>query len=493
MLRLLTSHTCLETSSTKQRCHLICFSFLQLAWVTAHGKICEDRCLAVGVCWQKRPRCFTMAFAHAKHNNPSWCGKVGRPLTGRGVISLVLKNDNTSRFLHKHHPTPLPPALPTHTCPHRTELPLLNMDITGHFESASCVIEVDGSDTLAQVKGKLVAELGVPRARGVGVRMRGGGDIGSDDLRICDTVMDEGCAVELYCTGANITVGVIPRLHQIYSLTLSPCDRYLAVMRGQEGMVIFDTATHECLCSFPCEVVSFPAFSPCSEWISCNNFDTQCAEVHDVKTGALKHSFGDAGADRWTHAVFERWSTEWSPCGAQLLSCCSKGLQVWDIATGVVVHEWSHIKKGYHLVPLMSDKVATANMEVTIWDYTTGVEVLVLTCPSHVHYVALSPNQRFIAECGTKYVRVWNIETGECVFNYDAQSNWTDVAVSNDIVAAHSPATLCMWSISTGEQLLRREFEQSKDSYGLAISSCGGVMMYGGSDGVEIVDISHLS
>ena len=81
------------------------------------------------------------------------------------------------------------------------------MDITGHFESASCVIEVDGSETLAQVKGKLVAELGVPHARQVGVRMRGGGDIGNDDLRICDTEMDEGCAVELYCTGANITPG----------------------------------------------------------------------------------------------------------------------------------------------------------------------------------------------------------------------------------------------------------------------------------------------
>ena len=111
-------------------------------------------------------------------------------------------------FLRKHHPTPLPPALPTHLSSQDKVTPL-NMDITGHFESARCVIEVDRSATLAQVKGKLVAELGVPRARHVGVRMRGGGDIGNDDLRICDTEMDEGCAVELYYTGANITPGVI--------------------------------------------------------------------------------------------------------------------------------------------------------------------------------------------------------------------------------------------------------------------------------------------
>ena len=111
------------------------------------------------------------------------------------------------------------------------------MDITGHFESASCVIEVDRSATLAQVKGKLVAELGVPRARRVGVRMRGGGDIGNDDLRICDTEMDEGCAVELYCTGAIISPGVIPRSEDTYHLTLSPCDRYLAVMRAYARML----------------------------------------------------------------------------------------------------------------------------------------------------------------------------------------------------------------------------------------------------------------
>ena len=402
---------------------------------------------------------------------------------------LVFANDNTSRFLHKHHPTPLPPALPTHLSPQNRVTPL-NMDITGHFESASCVIEVDGSDTLAQVKGKLVAELGVPRARGVGVRMRGGGDIGNDDLRICDTVMDEGCAVELYYAGANITPGVIPHAVETYSLTLSPCDRYLAVM-CEHDVSVFDTETHECLCHFTCSSSCEAAFSPCSEWISSVNNDTQCAEVHDVKTGALKHSFGDEGDVRKT--------TAWSPCGTKLLSCCkSKGLQVWDIATGVLVHEWSHIVKCLYVMVVTGDRVAMFGVnskDITIWDYTTGVEVLVLTCPSHVHYVALSPNQRFIAACGTCCVSVWNMETGECVFEDDSENDWTDVAVSNDLVATFFPRSAtatCMWSIATGEELLCRGVADC-NSLGLAISSCGGVMMYGGSDGVEIVDISHLS
>ena len=422
----------------------------------------------------------------AKETAPLHCGKVGGPLTGRGVISLVFANDNTSRFLHKHHPTPLPPALPTHTCPHRTELPPLNMDITGHFESASCVIEVDGSDTLAHVKGKLVAELGVPRARGVGVRMRGGGDIGNDDLRICDTEMDEGCAVELYYAGANITPGVIQASADTYALTLSPCDRYLAVMSYDRSVLILDTETHECLCQFTCDDSSFPAFSLCSEWISSVNRDTKCAEVHDVKTGALKHSFGDEGG--------ERWGTAWSPCGTKLLSYCkSKGLQVWDIATGVVVHEWSHIVERRNVMVVKGDRVAMfGRSTVAVWYYTTGVEVLVLTCPSNVSYVALSPNQRFIAACGTKCVRVWNIETGECVFEDNSANDWTDVAVSNELVAAHSSTTSSLWSISTGGNLLLREHDD-RDAYGLAISSCGGVMMYAGDDGVEIVDISHLS
>ena len=362
------------------------------------------------------------------------------------------------------------------------------MDITGHFESASCVIEVDGSATLAQVKGKLVAELGVPRARHVGVRMRGGGDIGNDDLRICDTEMDEGCAVELYCTGANITPGVMPRSKKTYSLTLSPCDRYLAVINYKDDMSIFNTETHARLCHFPCDYSVNPAFSPCSEWISFIDENEACAEVHDVKTGALKHSFGDEGDCRWAPA--------WSPCGTKLLSCCkNKGLQVWDIATGVLVYEWSHIVSCVAVMVVAGDRVAmygNNSKDVTIWDYTTGVEVLVLTCPSDVHYVALSPNQRFIAACSYKHVCVWKIETGECVFEDDSERNWFNVAVSNDVVAVYSCTASCVWSISTGKQLLCRDFADY-GSFGVAISSCGGVLMYPGDEGVEIVDISHLS
>ena len=379
--------------------------------------------------------------------------------------------------------------IPTHLSPQNRVTPL-NMDITGHFESASCVIEVDGSDTLAQVKGKLVAELGVPSARH-GVRMRGGGDIGNDNLRICDTEMDEGCAVELYCTGANITPGLLTQSNDTYSLTLSPCDRYLAEMRGPNSVLLFDTETHECLCRFPAEAVSSPSFSPCSEWISSVNEGKQCAEVHDVKTGALKHSFGGDGDGRTT--------TAWSPCGTKLLSCCRNGLQVWDIATGVVVQEWSHIVQGDNVMVVVGDKVAMfVNLDrsacVTVWDYTTGVEVFVLTCPSAVEYVALTPNERFIAACCTNSVHVWNIETGECVFEDLSENYWTDVAVSDDIVAAYTSEVLVLWSISTGEQLLNREIEHNVNRpCGLAISNCGGVVMYASSEGVEIVDISHLS
>ena len=377
--------------------------------------------------------------------------------------------------------------IPTHLSPQNRVTPL-NMDITGHFESASCVIEVDGSDTLAQVKGKLVVGLGVPRARHVGVRMRGGGDIGNDDLRICDTEMDEGCAVELYCTGANITPGLLTQSDDTYSLTLSPCDRYLADMRGADSVVIFDTETHECLCRFPDnERRSSPSFSPCSEWISSVNEGKQCAEVHDVKTGALKHSFGGYGD--------VRKATAWSPCGTKLLSCCKKGLQVWDIATGVVVQEWSHIVDCKYIMIAFGDKVAMFDStRVTVWDYTTGVEVFVLTCPSTVSYVALTPNERFIAACCTNSVHVWNIETGECVFEDLSENCWTDVAVSNNIIAAYTSEVLVLWSISTGEQLFTREIDYDLErSYGVAISSCGGVVMYAGHEGVEIVDISHLS
>ena len=352
------------------------------------------------------------------------------------------------------------------------------MDITGYFESASCVIEVDGSDTLAQVKGKLLAELGVPRARHVGVRMRGGGDIGDEGVRICDTAIDEGCVVELYYR-SSISPGVIPHVDGPFTLTLSPCDRYLAVV-WDEGVSVYDTETHEKWCTLRLKGNLFTAFSPCSEWISCNNRDTECIEVRRVRTGALEHSF--AGCNR---------VTAWSPCGTMLLS----GPQVWDIATGRVVHEWPNVGDSfedcYGVFGVAGNKMVTFGgaMQVTIWDYTTGTRVRTLVCTAYPNNVTLAPDQRFVAACFDDSVRVWDIETGECVFEHDCSVE-QDVAVSNDVVAAYVSKTVTLWSISTAKQLWSAT---NNCTSGLALSSCGGVLMHAGEGGVHIIDISHLT
>ena len=357
------------------------------------------------------------------------------------------------------------------------------MDITGHFESASCVIEVDGNDTLAQVKGKLLAELGVPRARHVGVRMRGGGDIGDEDVRICDTAIDEGCAVELYYR-CSISPGVIPHVDGDYSLTLSPCDRYLAVV-WDEGLSIFDTETHEKWFTVSVGNI-FTAFSPCSEWISCNNLETECIDVRRVKTGALEHSF--ACFDVSAHLS----ATAWSPCGTILLS----GPRVWDIATGRIVHEWPNVgdTEEYNGVfGVAGNKMVTLGMRVRIWDYTTGKEVRALACPSRPNDVA--PNQRFVAACFNDSVRVWDIETGECAFEHvtGSDAEWVAVALSNDVVAAYAQKrrSVTLWSISTAKRLWSSP--EVDCMFGLALSSCGGVLMHAGGDGVHIIDISHLT
>ena len=47
---------------------------------------------------------------------------------------------------------------------------------------------------------------------------------------------------------------------------------------------------------------------------------------------------------------------------------------------------------------------------------------------------------------------------------------------------------MSLWSISTGKQLLHRDFEDN-GYFGVAISSFGGVVVYGERGGVEIVDI----
>ena len=421
-----------------------------------------------------------MFLCEPQHINPSWCGRVGDVTDSGGVSFLVFVNDNISRF--RNATPPLFGLSSPHTCPHRTELRPLNMDITGHFESASCVIEVDRSATLAQVKGKLVAELGVPRARHGGMRMRGGCDIGDDELRICDTEIDEGCAVELYCTRGSICPGVIPHAESPYRLTVSPCDRYLAVV-WDAGVSVFDTETHETWFTFRAEGIWATAFSPCSGWLSCSNEVAECIEVRRVRTGALAHSFPGGRA------------ATWSPCGTMLLS----GPQVWDIATGCVVHEWRNIgdnfEECYGAFGAAGNKMVTyGGTRVTIWDYTTGTEVRALVCRSCPNNVASSPNQPFVAACYHDSVRVWDIETGERVFEQASGTlaPWENVAVANDVVAACTLKHVTTWSISTGKQLCSITL-QSGGECGLALSSCGGVLMYADEGGVKIVDVSHLT
>ena len=324
--------------------------------------------------------------------------------------------------------------------------------------------------------------------------MRGGGDIGDEDVRICDPAIDEGCAVELYYR-CSISPGVIPHHVDVpFSLTLSPCDRYLAVV-WDEGVSVYDTETHEKWCTFRLKGNAATAFSPCSEWISCNNLDTECIEVRRVKTGALEHSFA-CGAGAVSRRLMR--VTAWSPCGTMLLS----GPRVWDIATGRVVHEWPNVGDSfedcYGVFGVAGNKMVTfgSAMQVTIWDYTTGKEVRALVGPSYPHYVALAPNQRFVAACFNDSVRVWDIETGECVFEHvsgSAAGAWVAVAVSNNVVAAYSQKrrSVTLWSISTAKQLWSSP--EVDCVFGLALSSCGGVLMHAGEGGVHIIDISHLT
>ena len=361
------------------------------------------------------------------------------------------------------------------------------MDITGHFESASCVIEVDGSATLKEVKQRLLEELGMPRARRVGMRMRGGGDIGDDDVRICDTEMDEGCAVELYCTG-NITPGVIPCADAERRLRLSPCEKYLAVLQRTK-VSIFSTATHEILSSFPvAEGCWSQSFLSHSEWMSSVDGNQQCIEVRHVKTGALEHSFGDALFAGEEGSA----DTAWSACGTKLLSRCGKGLQVWDIATGVVVHEWSKFWDCCYLLVVKGDTmVAMVNGDkLAVCDYTTGEVVRELTCAEQqgVDDLAVSPDKSLVAAACYDCVRVLNIETGKCVFKDDSCNAWLGVAVSNDLVAAQSFYAVSMWSISTGVQ---RFWLRGTACFGVAISSCGDMLVYGdaSSGEVNIVEI----
>ena len=148
---------------------------------------------------------------------------------------------------------------------------------------------------------------------------------------------------------------------------------------------------------------------------------------------------------------------------------CSRGepghyepVRVWNMTTGMevalfaghtnVVNGVAVTPDGVHVVSCSDDKT------VRMWKLHTGEETMVFEHTSNVQGVAVTPDgSRVVSRSGNKTLRVWDVGSGKEVFTLD-KSGVCGVAFTPDgghvvCVRNGKGGTVCMWSMTTGEEV----------------------------------------
>ncbi len=225
------------------------------------------------------------------------------------------------------------------------------------------------------------------------------------------------------------------------------------------------------------------AISPDGRWIVASEYGS--LELYNALTGKLQkrfrgHQFGNPA---FQHEPFVG-DVAFDPAGRRVVSGGRDGtVRVWnvDIAQEIQClkgHEdpvqcvaWSTDGR---LIASGSGSIIGHARTVRIWDGDSGKELQRLNARDPVKCVEFSPDQSLLVSAfhfrGT--LNIWDVATGELVrqIGRDDLNRVDCVALSLDgkqVAAGLSDGTLCIWSITTGEEIFREMLSTGVSIIGL--------------------------
>jgi len=157
-------------------------------------------------------------------------------------------------------------------------------------------------------------------------------------------------------------------------------------------------------------------------------------------------------------------NTTFSPDGTRMATTSGKGrLDVWDVATGEVLHTFSDHADEVLQVTFSPDSAllasASADERVKIWEVESGNLLQTLTGPvTLVSGVAFSPDVALLAATsGNGSVKVWQVADGQLIHNLTGHTDQTlSVAFSpNGSLLASTSAdnSIKVWDVKSGSLL----------------------------------------
>jgi WD40 repeat protein/serine/threonine protein kinase len=188
----------------------------------------------------------------------------------------------------------------------------------------------------------------------------------------------------------------------------------------------------------------------------------------------------------------------------QLLKSCPEDLQGWewhrlDYVADESLMTFGHGGEGALAIAFSPDgrRIATAYVNITIWDATTGAEIRTLKGhKAAVLSLAFSPDgRRIISGSMDKLVKVWNVNSGEEIMTLEghkAGKGVADVDLSTGgkrIISIDYDGAIKVWDADDGKELLTINTSLGKGEYGRSVAvSPDGKRIVAGTKSKEVYE-----
>ncbi|HLJ95308.1 MAG TPA: WD40 repeat domain-containing protein, partial [Gemmataceae bacterium] len=280
-------------------------------------------------------------------------------------------------------------------------------------------------------------------------------------------------------------------------IALSPDGKVVAISRGTE-VDLWDHASGERVHILKGEKVEYRfaglAFAPDGKTLAAG--DQGGIHFWDLSTGKPS---GRLPTQRQKSSIT---LLTYSPDGKILASASNfsgRLIQLWDVASRTLVHEWTRPSNVYSIAFSPDSKLLAAGVQdgiIPLWDVKTGQEVRTFYGASDVRAVGFSPDGKLLAtgEYDNKQshpvIGLWDAATGKELRRIEGRSHRIESLVfsadNRTVITSGTDQIIRLWDVATGTERAPRGNQGYVGS--VTLSPDSRTLAYVNLDSIRLVD-----